>query len=140
MLADRNAIQEDAMKKIMAMVVVFAILAGGVTSVYAEYDKAAVSAAMKSNFGHLGNLKKALDANDLWTAAKYFNAFADSMLIVHKQDAPKGDTAVWKATLAEFINTAYKGVGACGEQDLEKAKAQLTELLALQKKGHGTFR
>ena len=67
----------------------------------------------------------------------------DNVALMGKIKAAAGNrvfNASWDATYDEFVNSAYKGIDACGEKDLDRLNAAIAELGALNKKWHSQFR
>ena len=62
------------------------------------------------------------------------------MMGILPYDPPRGSKADWDATITEFINTAFLGIGACGAQDREGLEAAMGKLWQLNGEGHGAHR
>ncbi|MFA6505464.1 MAG: hypothetical protein WCT14_05160 [Treponemataceae bacterium] len=126
-------------KSSLLLVVLFIV--GLSAAVFAEpYDKAATVAAMRANVARIGAIKKAVAAEDFFSAGKAFFDYGVEAAAMRKMDPPKGSQEEWTKIWAAFQDKAFVGVGACGERDAAKALKTLDELVALNKVGHPAFR
>jgi hypothetical protein len=50
-----------------------------------------------------------------------------------------GEKAEWDRIHGDLIKTAFKGIGACGEEDADKVQMYVGEIGALIKEGHNVF-
>lgn len=122
---------------ILLSVVVFAVFA---TQSFAEYDKELVVKVMQANGANMGELKKAIEGKDFFMAAEALMAIAKEMKSIEEVTPPKGSKEEWDNNHQMLINAAFKGIGACGEQDLDKLNEYVGEVGKLIKEGHGMFR
>lgn len=104
------------------------------------YDKTAVVASMRANAARLGAVKSAVAAQDFFAAAQAFFDYGKEAADMQKMDPPKGSKEEWVKIWKSFQDTAFIGVGACGERDAAKALKALDGLVALNKAGHPAFR
>jgi hypothetical protein len=129
---------ECMMKKLIVLfVVIFVVCA---TQSFAEYDKELVVKVMQANGANMGELKKAIEGKDFFMAAETLMAIAKDMKSLEAVTPPKGSKEEWDANHQLIIDTAFKGIGACGEQDLDKLNEYVGEIGKLIKEGHGMFR
>jgi hypothetical protein len=52
----------------------------------------------------------------------------------------KGKKAEWDSIHNDLIKAAFRGIGACADENKEKVTAAVGEIGALVKKGHTIFR
>ena len=110
------------------------------TQVFAEYDKDMVVKVMKSNGANLGAIKKAAGSDDFFTAAEKLMEIAQNMKSLDAVTPKKGAKEQWDKIHQNLINAAFKGIGACGEEDGEKLGMYLGEIGGFIKEGHGMFK
>jgi hypothetical protein len=122
---------------IILSVVVVALLA---TQVFAEYDKDMVVEAMKSNGAAMGDLKQAAKDEDFFTAAEKLMELAKNMKSLEAMTPTKGSKEDWDKNHGALIKAAFKGIGACGDEDTKALNTYIGEIGTLIKEGHGMFR
>ena len=122
---------------VVLSVVVVALFA---MQAFAEYDKDAVVSAMRANGAAMKAVNGALGEEDFFAAAEKLMEIAQNMKSLDAYTPKKGTKEVWDRIHGDLINAAFKGIGACGEGDAEKAKGHLGEISALIKEGHGIFK
>jgi len=128
------------MKRISILVAI-ALLVGIPFAAGADaYEKEVVVANMRANVARIGTIKAAVAEGNFLAAAHSFYEYGSEAALLHEMDPPKGSKEEWRKIWADFQDTAFKGVGACGERDGPKALKLLDELVALNKVGHPTFR
>jgi len=123
---------------IMLLCVVVLLLVSA--QAFAEYNKDLVVNAMRANMANLGDVKKAAGDKDFFTAADKLMEIAKTFKSLEAVTPLKGTQADWNKIHGALIKAAFKGIGACGEEDAQKLNAVLDELGALMKQGHGMFR
>ena len=128
------------MKKICVLLLCVVAFTLAATQVFAEYDKEKVIAVMKSNGANLGKLKKAAEGENFFVAAETLMDIAKNMKALEEITPPKGAKEDWDANHSTLIKEAFKGIGACGEEDLEKLNMAADTIGKLIKEGHGMFR
>ena len=111
-----------------------------VPTLSAQYNKDLVVQKMRSNGTLFGQLNAAVGAGDFYTAALRFVDLAQNAKALEATDPPKGSKAEWARIYGDLIRAAFRGVGACGEQNADKLKAEVAAIGALMKEGHGKFR
>jgi hypothetical protein len=128
------------MKKGYILSVCLVVLMVFATQVFAEYDKDMVVKAMKSNGAAMGALQKAAKDGDFFTAAEKLMEIAKNMKSLEKMTPTKGSKEDWDKNHGALIKAAFKGIGACGDEDAEALNKYIGEIGALIKEGHGMFR
>lgn len=128
---------------IVCFVLAFSLLAGlaGLAGLaFAQYDKDLVVGVMRANGALMGEVNKAIGEGDFFTAAVKFMDIAQNMKTLDTVKPKKGSKAEWDAIHGDLINAAFRGIGACGEEDKDAVSAAVGEIGALIKKGHGMFK
>ncbi|MBD3304939.1 hypothetical protein GF339_01145 [candidate division KSB3 bacterium] len=110
------------------------------SAAFAEYDKDAVVEAMQSNGAHMKALQEAADNKEFFAAAENLMAIAKTMKSLDAFTPPSGDKAEWDEIHGNLIKAAFKGIGACGEEDVDKLQASIDEIGGLIKQGHKIFK
>ena len=125
-------------KRIARVVMVAGILLMAASAfAFAEYDRDRVVQVMRENVGLMGEISEAAEAEDWELAAFKLFDIARGMIDIRRFDPPRGSKREWEATMNEFVNAAFIGIGACGEQDSEGLQMAITKLRQLNREGHG---
>jgi len=128
------------MKRSIALGVALLFLVVWVPTLFAQYNQDLVVQKMRSNGALVGQLNTAVGAGDFYASALRLVDLAQNFKALEGIDPPKGSKAEWDRIQADVIRAAFRGVGACGEQNLEQLKAEVGAILALMKEGHGKFK
>ncbi len=128
------------MKKTCIVMLCIVALTLTATQVFAEYDKEKVVAVMRANGANMGKLKEAAKAEEFFVAAETLMDIAKKMKSLENMIPPKGEKEEWDKNHSTLIKEAFKGIGACGEEDTEKLNAAIQNIGRLIKEGHGMFR
>ena len=118
-------------------VVVVMVLA---VQAFAAYDPAAVQIVMPKVFALYGETKQAAQAKDYFTTADKLMGIAKlfkSLEVVTPEKAPKAD---WDRIHNEVIKAAFRGIGACADEDDAKLQAALDAIAKSMGEGHKMFR
>ena len=125
---------------IVCFVLAFSLLTGLAELAFAQYDKDLVVGVMRANGALMGEVNKAIGAGDFFTAAERFMDIAQNMKTLDTVTPKKGSKAEWDAIHGDLINAAFRGIGACGEENKDASSAAVGEIGALIKKGHGIYK
>jgi hypothetical protein len=128
------------MKKRYIFAVCLVVLMVFATQVFAEYDRDMVVKAMRLNGAAMGVLQKATGDGDFFTAAEKLMEIAKNMKSLDAVTPKKGSKEDWDKIHGAIIKAAFKGIGACGDEDAEALNKYIGEIGALIKEGHGMFR
>ena len=109
-------------------------------SVFAEYDRNAVVKVMRGNLVFMREIKTAADNQDYYLTAQKLMELANGMITIIKFTPRRGEKTAWDETLDEFVKTAFKGIGACGEEDKQTLDEAITRLQQLNSLGHQQFK
>jgi hypothetical protein len=105
-----------------------------------DYDKDMVVEVMRVNGAAMGAINKAVEAGDFFTAATKLMEVAQNMKTLDAVTPERGEKEEWDAIHGDLIKAAFKGIGACGEEDADMVKQYVGEVGDLIKKGHGAFK
>jgi hypothetical protein len=122
------------------LAVLMAIFLVSSVQVFAEYNKDMTVKAMRENFSALTKAKTAAGTSDFYAAAEGLMVIARNAVALSAMDPPKGSKADWEAAQKLLARAAYKGIGACGMMDKAGLDAAISEVVAAQMKGHGSFK
>jgi hypothetical protein len=128
------------MKRSITLGLALLLLLVGVPALFANYNKELVVQKMRSNGALLGQLNAAVGAGDYYTSALRLMDLAANFKALEATDPPKGSKAEWDRINGDAIRAAFRGVGACGQMNLEQLKAEVGAIMALMKDGHAKFR
>lgn len=128
------------MKNVLVSLVCLALVALFATQAMAEYNKEAVVKAMQANRALMGEISKAAGGKDFFTAAEKLMEVAKDFKSLDAVTPTKGKKEDWDRIHKGIIQSAFKGIGACGEENAEKLNAALTEIGGFMKEGHGMFK
>lgn len=128
------------MKKNCVIVLSLVLVMLFATQVFAEYDKDMAVKVMQANGASMGAIKQALKDNDFFAAAEKLMDIAKNMKSLDALTPPKGSKEDWDKIHGDLIKAAFKGIGACGEEDSEKLNMYIGEIGKLIKEGHGMFK
>jgi len=101
---------------------------------FAAYDSATVKKAMRTHAALLGETSNAVEANDFFLAAEKLMENATLFKSLMVMSPKKGSEAEWNRILNGMLKAAFKGIGACGEENAEGVAAAISELKAVKKK------
>lgn len=127
------------MKKSAFIASIF-ILATGIAFAQSSYSHETAVTVMRSNASLMGPIGAAAAKGDFSGAAQNLMLMAQGMNKLLAMAPPKGSLEDWQKTLSAFVNTAYKGIGACAAQDQVLLTATVNELKGYMKAGHTEFR
>jgi len=116
------------------------LLVGLTPALFAQYDKDAVVKVMRGNLAAVQALNTAVNAKDFYTAAVKLMELAGDSKALLEVNPPKGDKAEWDRIHNALILAAFRGIGACGTQNLDALKTEVGTVMALMKEGHTKFR
>jgi hypothetical protein len=127
------------MKKFVGLFVCVVVMLVAL-QVLAEYDKNLVVNAMRANGTALGGIQKAIGEQNFFGAAEQLMEIAKNIKALDGVTPPKGDKAEWDRIHTALIKAAFKGIGACGEEDVAKLNAAVGEIVGYMKEGHKMFK
>ena len=128
------------MKRRIYLMAVAVILLLAAPQLFAQYNREAVVAVMRGSVKLLGEINTAAGAEDFYTSAVKLMELAESFKTLEQTPPPRGSRAEWNRIHNELIQAAFRGIGACGEEDGKALQAEISTIMALNKEGHGKFK
>jgi len=128
------------MKRLRIIGIVVALLVMVSTFSFAEYDRDVVKTVMRDNVSLMGAVSKAAKQEDYLAAGQALMKLAEGAFAVKDYEPPKGTAEEWEETWEAFIVAAFKGIGACGEEDKRGLDDAIKELKKLNGQGHRDHR
>jgi hypothetical protein len=95
---------------------------------------------MRANGAALGALNQAVKAGDYYTAALKLMDLAVGAKAMLAIQPPEGAKADWDRINNDIVLAAFRGIGACGTQNMEALKAEVAAVVALNREGHAKFK
>lgn len=126
--------------RVLLIVGLVVVMMFAATQVFAEYDEAKVKGAMKAAAGAMGELGKAAESKEFYVAAEKLMAIAQAFKSLESVTPEKGSKEEWDKNHQTLIKAAFKGIGACGEEDQAKLNAAIAEIAGQMKAGHSMFK
>ena len=124
--------------KIIVLIVALVMLVSSIG--FAEYDRDLVKQVMRDNVSLMGAVSKAAKQEDYLAAGQALMKLAEGAISVKEFTPPKGSADEWEATWDAFIMAAFKGIGACGEEDENGLNDAIKALKKLNGQGHKEHR
>ena len=124
--------------KIIVLIVALIMLVSSIG--FAEYDRDLVKQVMRDNVSLMGAVSKAAKQEDYLAAGQALMKLAEGAISVKEFTPPKGSADEWEATWDAFIMAAFKGIGACGEEDENGLNDAIKALKKLNGQGHKEHR
>lgn len=119
------------------MILIF-VLSAAVS--FAQYNKDAVVTVMRENASLMGELQGAAKKGDFFTAAEKLMGIAKNMKSLETITPKKGGKSEWDRIHGDLIKAAFRGIGACGDEDRKKLESSIAEIERFIKTGHEKFR
>jgi hypothetical protein len=95
---------------------------------------------MQNNVQLMGRIGKAVESEDFMAAAEGLMELAQGMNSIAGYTPKRGTQASWDKIYEDFANAAYRGIGACGNKDIEGLRAAFADLRELNSEGHGAHK
>jgi hypothetical protein len=105
----------------------------------AAYDSAQTKAVMKQAALSMKELNDKVAAKDYYGAAEKFMDIAKLFKGLEGTTPPACDQAQWVRILEGMVNSAFKGIGACGQKDDAGIKQAIADMVKFRDEGHQTF-
>jgi hypothetical protein len=120
-------------KRITVFILLLFIFSAGV---FAEYDRDNVKDVMRANVQLMGRIGKAAASEDFTSAAVALMELAQGMISIEEYSPRRGTDESWNSIFEGFLNSVYRGIGACGNQDIDGLNKAFSELKAFNSEGH----
>jgi hypothetical protein len=131
--------EENIMRKSFTILVIVTALSLFIPPAFSAYDSAAAKTAMQKVAQHMKDLQAKTAAKDYYGAAEKFMEVARVFKELDVINPVKGDKETWNRIHGNLINTALKGIGACGAQDDAGVKQAIQDLIKYRNEGHKIF-
>jgi hypothetical protein len=95
---------------------------------------------MRKNQNLMSELGNAVKAEEYFIAAEKLMEIAQNMKSLETITPEKGSKEEWDNIHQDLLKAAFKGIGACAEEDSETLRAYIREISGFIKEGHGIFR
>jgi len=122
----------------------FAVLMGSILfftqMAIAVYDGAQVKTSMEKAGRLFTDLKVKVASKDYYAAAERFMDIAKLFKDLDSVTPPEGSKEQWDSIHDALINSAFKGIGACGAKDDIAIQQAIGELIKLRDEGHKLFK
>lgn len=105
----------------------------------AAYDSAQTKAAMKQAAQTFKELNDKAAARDYFAAAEKFMDLAKLFKGLESAAPPACDQAQWARITDGIVNSAFRGIGACGQKDDAGIKQAIADIVKFRDEGHKTF-
>ena len=119
---------------LLASVIVF-----GSVAVAADNNLTVIQPVMQKLPAAMKELQTKSAAKDYFGAAEKFMDIARLFKSLEKVVPANGNKAKWDNIHQAFINTAFKGIGACGAKDDDDIKKAISDLGKYKDEGHKIF-
>ena len=128
------------MRKALILSFLLLFFLGISVQIFADYDRNAVVNVMRSNGTLLGEVQQAAKSGDFYRAAQKLMAIAENMKALDAYTPPRGSKAQWDRNHWDLVKAAFRGIGACGEEDIDKLNTAIGEISGYIREGHSKFR
>ncbi len=103
-------------------------------------DREIILEVMHQNTDFLGQFHKALEAQDYFIVAESLMGIAKAMKSLDEIIPERGSKEDWDEIHQDIINVAFKGIGACADEDAKMVLGYGEEIRLLMQMGHTLFR
>jgi hypothetical protein len=105
----------------------------------AAYDSAQTKATMRQAAQTMKELNDKVAAKDYYGAAENFMDIAKLFKGLESAAPPACDQAQWIRIIEGMINSAFKGIGACGLKNDAGIKQAIADMVKFRDEGHQMF-
>ncbi len=104
-----------------------------------EYDSEMVIQVMNQSTAFWEQFNNAIEEQDYFTAAVSLMGIAKAIKSLESMIPAKGSKEDWDEIHQDLIKTAFKGIGACGDEDAKEVRAYGDQIRLLMQMGHKLF-
>lgn len=105
----------------------------------AAYDSTQTKAAMQQVLQNFKELNARVTVKDYYGAAERFMDLAKIYKALENVTPPTGDQVQWIRIKEGMVNSAFKGIGACGLKDDAGIQRAIGDIIKLRDEGHQMF-
>ena len=103
-------------------------------------DHEIIVQAMHKSGQFLGEIEKSVKTENYFMAAETLMELAKTFKSLETITPKKGSKEEWDAIHGTLINTTFKAISACADEDENIVNEYLRKITSLMRKGHGIFR
>jgi hypothetical protein len=126
-------------KRLILVVAMLASLLFLTQTATAAYDSAQTKATMKQAAQNMKELNDRAAAKDYYGAAEKFMDMAKLFKGLEGAAPPACDQSQWIRIIEGLVNSAFKGIGACGQKDDAGIKQAIADIAKFRDEGHQMF-
>ena len=109
-------------------------------SAYQGDDREMIVQAMRQSSDFMRQFNEAVKEQDYFTAAESLMGIAKAMKSLEFIIPEKGSEEDWDEIHQDLIKAAFKGIGACADEDVKTVRGYGDEIRLLMQMGHKLFR
>lgn len=95
---------------------------------------------MRNNIQLMGDIGRAIESENFTAAADALMVLAQGMISIRNYSPNRGTQDSWDNIFEGFINAAFRGIGACGAQDINGLNDAFSELKKFNSEGHSAHK
>jgi hypothetical protein len=126
-------------KRLILVVTMLASLLFLTQTAMAAYDSVQTKATMRLTVQTLKELNDKVAAKDYYGAAEKFMDIAKLFKALESAAPPACDQTQWLRVIEGVVNSAFKGIGACGQKDDAGIKQAISDIVKFRDEGHKMF-
>jgi hypothetical protein len=127
-------------KKVFTFLVLMVFVFSLTQTAIAAYDGAQVKTSMETIGRLFKDLNTKVASKDYYAAAERFMDIAKFFKNLDSVTPPGGSQEQWESIHGALINSAFKGIGACGAKDDMAIKQSMGEMIKFRNEGHKLFK
>jgi hypothetical protein len=132
--------EDNYMKRnILPVLLLVSAIVLGSAAVAADNNLAVIQPVMQKLPAAMQDLQAKSAAKDYFGTAEIFMDIAKLFKSLQVIVPANGDKANWDKIHQAMINTAFKGIGACGAKDDDDIKKAISDLAKYKDEGHKLF-
>ena len=126
-------------RNILPVLLLVSAIVFGSAAVAADNNLIVIQPVMQKLPAAMQDLQAKSAAKDYFGAAEKFMDIARLFKSLENVVPTNGDKAKWDQTHQALINSAFKGIGACGAKDDDDIKKAISDLAKYKDEGHKLF-
>jgi hypothetical protein len=129
----------DMRKNLLLVLMLAAAIVFGSSAMAADGNLSVIQPVMQKLPAALQDLQARSAAKDYFGTAEKFMEIAKLFKFLDKIVPDGGNKAKWDEIHNNIMNTAFRGIGACGSKDDEGIKKAIDDLAKYRDEGHKLF-
>jgi hypothetical protein len=126
-------------RHILPVLLLVSAIVCGSAAMAADSSLSVIQPVMQKLPAAMKDLQDKSAAKDYFGTAEKFMDIARLFKQLENAFPPGGDKAKWNQIHQALINSAFKGIGACGAKDDDDIKKALSDLAKYKSEGHKLF-